>query len=350
MLCDFTRKVKLVSTLHIMSYTRPWHPHKFSLYSNTFLERQYIRFARSLSITTDSNSTLDDRPKPPPGPPGRRPPPEQPLPPNWSGPIRSGDSADIEGILAAAWNSFQPGEARVKLDYSRLVSFYDPIFTSLIDARAGLGRHHHRLTNLSHTDYLVAMAQLRDDLNREAPKSSVIDWGTLTRSVTDRYGDRLYLLNKTLASQPSDEINATSIASSVRNQIMVMLMPSMIYGVVPDSDDGFETAWVEPIKDHCATWLTKLIRVETLSRSERMIKTAMEGVLSRICSAIANIWKDALSVTSVSEDRTVELLVIWRNELNGLMSWLDWPMWDICRPACPDEVYIQVDPPIHHDD
>ncbi|PVF97656.1 hypothetical protein CPB86DRAFT_785601 [Serendipita vermifera] len=344
MLCDFTKKVKLVSTLHIMACSRPTHlDQDFIPYADTFLERQRIRFERPISTARDSNSTLNDGPeKPPPHLPQRLPRPSQPLPPHWSGSIRDGDSVRIEALLAAAWNSFQPGEARVKLDYSRLVSFYDPTFTSLIDAREGLDRHHHRLTNLSHTDYLVAMAQLHDALTRETPKSSGIDWSTLTRSVTDRYGDRLYLLNSTLHTEPTNTVNATSIAARVRSQLMVMLMPSMIYGVVPDGDEGSGTSWVEPIREHCATWMTKLIKEDALTRSERMIKIATEGVLSRICSTITNLWKDALSVESVPEDQASLLLEAWRNELDKLMMWLDWPIWDTCHPACPDDMFCYI--------
>jgi hypothetical protein len=341
MLCDFTKKIKPISNLHLMSYNltgflEPDEPSDI----DAFYERQYIRFSTA-NLTMDDLLQLFD--KPPAGPPVLGPPPlEQPIPEHWTGPIRGAGSVGVETVLAAGWNSFYPGEVRVKLDYSRLISFYDPTFMSLVEDRQGLDRHSHRLINISHTDYLESMRQLEDALTRKDIKSAVIDWSTLTRSVTDRYGERLYLLRKTL-QQPPANLTSYLIVARVRDQLLVMLMPSMIYGVLPGNDT--DTTWVKPMTEHCSTWMTKLIKPQALSRSERMIKTATEGVLQRICNTLTSMWADALSANDASEERAEELISRWNGQVSDLMRWLDWPVWDVCRPTCPEEVFIQSQTP-----
>ncbi|PVF97657.1 hypothetical protein CPB86DRAFT_785604 [Serendipita vermifera] len=338
MLCDFT-KIKAISNLHLMSYNLtgfldPDEPSDI----DAFYERQNIRFSTA-NLTMDGLlQSLEKPPEVPPAP--RIPPLEQPLPEHWVGPIRGAGSVGVETVLAAGWNSFYPGEVRVKLDYSRLVSFYDPAFLSLVQDRQGLNRHYHRLTNLSRADYLEAMRQLDDVLTREDRKSSAFDWSTLTRSVTDRYSERLLLLRKTLQRPKMDRTHAHSIALRVRDQLLVMLMPSMIYGVLPR--DSSDTKWVEPMTEHCSTWMTKPIKLLTLSRSERMIKRATEGVLQRICTTLTSMWVDALSVTDASDKRAMELVGAWNGQVNELMDWLDWPMWDVCHPACPEEKHCYI--------
>jgi hypothetical protein len=224
----------------------------------------------------------------------------------------------------------------------------------------GKGRAHHRLLNISSEDYGRAMQELGADLSRGEEKPSGFDWSTITRTIIDRYADRLRALQLALnpieASDPSKRLpqNSTAIALAVRKHLMIMLMPYLLYGAVPSVPSSTlssniqntrNTSWVEPIRHYCATTLTSYISFESLTRSERMIKVATDGVLNRICSTITDMWVDAFPVTSeaISPLRALELSELvkgWRDQLDGLMKWLDWPMWDICRPACPEQVRI----------
>jgi hypothetical protein len=188
----------------------------------------------------------------------------------------------------------------------------------------------------------MAVRQLQDDLLRVDEKTSGIDCGALARAVTDRYADRLFLLNSTLAATSVRETNATAIALATRKHLMVMLTPYLIYGALPDARSeplgGQNSPWVEPITFHCKSSLTARISPASLTRSEILIKGAIEGVLDRICATLTGMWVDAFAVDSVSERHAAELVDMWRREIKGLMVWLDWPMWHVCRPACSDEV------------
>jgi len=160
MLCNFSKNVKLVSSVHIMAANDPRRPLKNLTGASTldlFHHRQLVRSGgHDLHIpelsedSSPSTSHPDEPHKIPPLSPRPRPPfPGQPPPPTWQGPLRDANSVKLEAVQAAAWNNFYPGETRVKLDYTRLISFYDPSFTSLVQAREGIARDYHRLTKIS---------------------------------------------------------------------------------------------------------------------------------------------------------------------------------------------------------
>lgn len=347
MLCDFKEKTKLVTRLRIMAGAP--HP-AFAPEFNQLRYRQMMR--RGHQIPTNlldfyqSNllpSPLQSLPVPLPPEPSRREPEPQPLPPGWTGSFRSYHSIDLETIVAASWNNFYPGETRVKLDYTRMISFYDPSYTSLVIARRRVGRTFHRLTNISSVDFESAMGQLDEDFKRVDGVVSGVNWSTLTRTVTDRYADRLYLLKTVLEPFGIQYRNVTEVALSVREHLMIMLTPYLVYGAVPPStqtpdSDARNLSWVEPIREQCIASFTSGIKTGSLTRSELVIKSAIDGVLYRICSTLTGIWADAFSISAVSEHQMSTLLYLWKNQLETLMRWLDWPMWDICRPSCSEEV------------
>ncbi|KAG9052155.1 hypothetical protein FS842_010410 [Serendipita sp. 407] len=339
MLCDFS-KLRLVSSVRIhapdRSKERGWNTRDDHGFGSIFQRRAIRR----------SNSVL----LPPGGPPSREPPglppippPPPPVPPNWRGPFRTGHSVEIETCLAAAWNNFYPGEARVKLDYTRMVSFYDPSLMSLLPSRDGLPKNRHRLVTLSKDDAKLAMDRLEDDLNRKSGDPST-DWSMLLRTVMDRYGDRLWLLRDTLSS-PERYDSIKLAAEQVRLQVFVMLTPYLVYDAVPDEDSptgGKDHSWVKPIIHRCSTSLTAGVEEAQLFRSEKLIKRATDGVLRRICSTIAEIWADAMPVSMASEHRTHRLIGSWKRDVDVLMTWLDWPMWQTCHPACPPQMFCYI--------
>jgi len=51
------------------------------------------------------------------------------------GALPHGHSAWFEVINSGSWHNHAPGETRIRLDYSSLITLYDPVFTSLTEAR-----------------------------------------------------------------------------------------------------------------------------------------------------------------------------------------------------------------------
>lgn len=359
MLCDFRgKKVKVVSMARLMSFDEepeepprpPSEPH-LSDSVDILGYRQLLR--QGLNDTSEIN--IVNAVPPMPGlPPGPYPPP-QPVPRRWSGSIRDFTSVVMEAVQAGGWNNRYPGEVRIKLDYTRLLSFYDPAFESLVEARRGVDRSEHRLGNISHHDLQSATSMFREDLRRSAEeRGSGVDWGSFTRIVVDRYGERLEYLKNALNSSDFSHENVTDVTSRVRQSVFVMLTPYMLYGILPDGTAGDRT-WVKPIATQCAATLTSGIDKTTLRRSEITIYNAIEGVLTKICTVLADIWVDAMAVESATKEEAIVLVKIWKREVDELVRWLDWPgvrsslsllevhilipiQWVRCRPRCPDDV------------
>jgi len=54
------------------------------------------------------------------------------------------------------------------------------------------------------------------------------------------------------------------------------------------------------------------------------------------------MWVDAFGVEVISdndhgEEVVGELVGEWQRNVEGLMNWLDWPVWIKCRPACNED-------------
>src|ERR1700741_1412871 len=75
------------------------------------------------------------RPTRPPRPP--RPPPHVEPPPGWHGSLPADILGRFEAHVTGGWHDLAPGETRTRLDYTGLVTFYDPTLSSLVKAREG---------------------------------------------------------------------------------------------------------------------------------------------------------------------------------------------------------------------
>jgi len=125
MTCDFNSGMELVSDSEIVPNALPGiRPHQDSM--------------------SPSNRAL--RPQPPP----HHPTPQ--LPPGWRGSARSGPSTYFEVLNSGMRHNPSPGETRIKIDYSRVVSFFDPALSSLVEARTGKDREEFRLDEISEVD------------------------------------------------------------------------------------------------------------------------------------------------------------------------------------------------------
>jgi hypothetical protein len=99
----------------------------------------------------------------------------------------------------------------------------------------------------------------------------------------------------------------------------------------------------------CGTRHTSHIhtRAATLTASERLLLSALDGTNREICRVVVRMWaagvRAGLDPLLPRDEAPVDAEVSgvvreWRAETRTLMAWLDWSMWVKCRPACGFEV------------
>ncbi|KAI6015347.1 hypothetical protein F5J12DRAFT_904580 [Pisolithus orientalis] len=208
----------------------------------------------------------------------------------------------FEAIYAGSQHNCYPGETRVQLDLSGLVSFYDTeLVPSLVPARFETERWTH--------------PRLGEVLSRPAYRSgSGIDWLALIRVVVDRYSERLefvhYLLNST-GPDSSGSDNITDTAMKTQVQLGNMLAPYILVDVAPPSTLS-KTKEAGPAYRLCATTHTGMLKGGAMTSSEKLLLNAVHDTTREICR-------------------------IWKKDIDELMAWLDWNAWVKCRPACGPE-------------
>ncbi|KAI6098035.1 hypothetical protein EDD16DRAFT_227049 [Pisolithus croceorrhizus] len=265
----------------------------------------------------------------------------------------------FEVMYAGSRHNRYPGETRVRLDLSGLVSFYDTeLVPSLVSARFGVERWDHRLLNISMEDAVRVKGRLEEALSRPAGGSSGVDWQALIRVVVDRYSERLqvvqYLLNST-ETNAYDPDSALDYAIKTQVQLRHMLMPYIGVNVTPRSIGANTNQiaadvldWARPVYKLCATTLTDRIRDCTMTSSEKLLLNAVQGTMREICRVVTKMWGLGVSVgvdQFMGTDREPDVktiqntMKIWRNDIDELMAWLDWNVWVKCRPECgPEEI------------
>ena len=259
------------------------------------------------------------------------------IPPVWRGRVRSGISSSFEAISSGMWHGRSPGETRVKIDYSRVVSFFDPALSSLIEARVGKPREEFRLDKISEADSKYVRDQVTDVFTRDG-QGSGIDWGSITQVIVDRYGGRLELLRHILQN-PESKRGVTEQVAEARSQVLIMLTPYMITSAIPPNPTGpVDRSWIDPVVKHCASTHTAWAREALLTWQEKVIKEAVEEVLSRICRVLGGLWVDAFDSTEAGVEEHERFLRKWQLNIIELMDWLDWSIWLRCDPACGPEV------------
>ncbi|KAI5988720.1 hypothetical protein EDD15DRAFT_2172097 [Pisolithus albus] len=269
-------------------------------------------------------------------------------------------SSLFEVMYAGSWHNRYPGESRIRLDLSGLISFYDTeLAPSLVPARFGKERWDHRLLNISEVDLARARARLEEFLSGPADRSSSgIDWLTLIRVVVDRYSERLefvrYLLNST-SPDAADSDSTIDVAVKTQVQLRNMLAPYILFDVIPPSTvfkteerESDELDWVRPVFRLCATTHTGMLEGSTMTSAEKLLLDAVQGTTREICRVVTKMW--GLGVLagvdqSMGTDRKPDAGTIqnmtktWKKDIDELMAWLDWNAWVKCRPACgPEEM------------
>ncbi|KAG1821194.1 uncharacterized protein BJ212DRAFT_1338201 [Suillus subaureus] len=257
----------------------------------------------------------------------------------------------FEVLHSGSWHNRYPGESRIVLDLTGLISFYDTALApSLIPVRAGLERCDHRVLGISSDDISRVMRKFIEVITRPHPVGSGIDWKTLTHVIVNRYADRLELMQHLLNFTSSDSQELLHQAKLAQTQLRVMLTPYLLYSTIVPSTvtSGVDASqWAFPIFRLCATTHTsKMIdQIPSMTSSERLLLAAIEDTTREICRVTTNMWANGVmsgldSLFHVERNMDYEvtrLMNDWRHDIEKLMSWLDWSVWVKCRSACGTE-------------
>ncbi|KAG1750192.1 hypothetical protein EDB19DRAFT_96388 [Suillus lakei] len=310
MLCDFTAGVEIVSFLHVRLSPR------------------------------DRNSYLPHLPSPP----------RLPSPPPFDSDfwVRT-----FEVMHSGSWHNRYPGDSRIVLDLTGLISLYDiGLAPSLIPVRAGLERCDHRVLGISSEDISQVKRKLAEVISRSHPVNSGIDWKTLIHVIVDRYADRLELMQHLLNFTSSDSHELLQRAKLTQTQLRVMITPYLLDStVIPNAGtSGVDASqWASPIFRLCATTHTSVMiqQIPSMTPSEHLLLKAVEETMREICRVTTKMWAygaisglDTLFPIELNgEPDVTQILNDWRHDIQKLMSWLDWSVWIKCRPACgPEEM------------
>jgi hypothetical protein len=294
-------------------------------------------------------------------------------------------------IYAGLRNNFYPGDTRIRLDYSRMVSFYDPeLAPSVTRARWGKNRLEHRIRGITPEDarrvksrvILLLMQESHAGVGADVAARG-IDWQTLLHVIRDRFADRLEVLEYLLSRIPyhwssssvsnghstvvNASANATDVLEKVQWYLTVMLQPYLLQSAMdaaeppPDletlssnisslnsssaqSTDSF--TWANPIYKLCATAHTSYLPRTQLTREEKVLLKAVEGVEKEICRVLVRLFAEGHELklllnrtleTNVdnrysSMDETDEDIIRvkrtmvreWKSRVKDLIAWLDW--------------------------
>jgi hypothetical protein len=143
----------------------------------------------------------------------------------------------------------------------------------------------------------------------------------------------------------SSSSNVTEAVAHVRLVAFALVMPYVDHISVLSSNTSSEarSSSLARAADHCKTAFTKHLGepLVKLTAQERRLKDAMEGVLERICKFGTGVLGDSLALLEPLEDATREseekgrqMLTTWGDEVEQLMNWLGWAMWQRCPRAC----------------
>ena len=276
------------------------------------------------------NETIKDKPPdiPFPVPPTPKP------PPGWRGSLLTDQRGFLEAHHAGAWHDHAPGETRVHLDYSGLVTFYDTSLLSLVESRYGKDRLHFRLEGISVLDSERVRAELQFVLSREQDGGSGVDWGSITQVVMERYASRLEYL-RFLLSPNTMFAHALERAALARTQLLVILIPYITTVDVPKRlPASADVTWAAPIAQRCAMTQTSHIPLSMLTPQEARIHGAVENTLHEICRRLVLVWVEFFDVEAADEATVTEATELARGHIEELMAWLDWSVWVRCEPGC----------------
>ncbi|TFK69283.1 hypothetical protein BDN72DRAFT_959657 [Pluteus cervinus] len=276
-------------------------------------------------------------------------------------PARDSLRIDYQVIQAGSWHNFYPGETRLRLDLTRLISFYDTdMFPILVQARSGVDRLQHRPSGISEKGVQLLHERLDEVLRDfgnpqgvhlvQGPASgSGVDWRTLYQVIVDRYADRLemlqYILNSTDPTAGNYHQNHTQTADNAMYRLQLMLTTYALRTARPPTVDAGahnNLSWASPVYQYCATTHTSALYPfkPSFTKSEHLLLSALEGTNREICRVLVRLWAEGKQagidpgLPFQPSDNWLPMLNRWKAEIDGLMGWLGWSLWLKCRPTC----------------
>ncbi|ESK93244.1 hypothetical protein Moror_14595 [Moniliophthora roreri MCA 2997] len=257
---------------------------------------------------------------------------------------------NFELVHSTSQHNHFPGETRIHLDLTRMVTLYDTeLAPSLIAPRAAAAKEHGRwghraaLPGIDPANVLAFRKRVEEAVKLgNKPKTSGVDWATMMNVIVKRYGTRLETLRYLLEMKPVAD-DGSDLARKAFTQLDIMLTPYIPH----DAPSLNETSGALAIYDLCSTSHTSYIgrrASRSMTKSERMLLSAIQETTKEICRILVASWERGASAgispkyqaygERIDDEKLIE---IWRNDVIGLMDWLDWSIWAKCRPACGDE-------------
>ncbi|KAJ7916546.1 hypothetical protein B0H13DRAFT_1609262 [Mycena leptocephala] len=235
-------------------------------------------------------------------------------------------------IHSSAWHDHYPGETRIHLDLTHLISLYDvALAPSLVSRRYGQARRDNRVLGIDARDTAAVLARVREiPFNSMlTPSASGIDWRALFQVIRDRYATRLEVLQSILLE------DATPDRAFVL--VQTALAPYRVHAAVPPPT-GSDTAWAAPVFRLCASAHTMFIQSiqPKLTASERLLLAAAQATSREICRTLVSMWAEGVLVLrdSATLSNSNSLTPKWRADVERLIDWLGWAVWVKCRPVC----------------
>ncbi|KZT65017.1 hypothetical protein DAEQUDRAFT_697780 [Daedalea quercina L-15889] len=232
---------------------------------------------------------------------------------------------DLEAFHAGTWHNQFPGEPRVYIDHSSMITLFDPSLTSLVEARRSMTRDEYRAANLSKADITHVRADIAEVMARDPFTGSGVDWQGLARVIQERFADRLPFMQH-LLHQP--EVNVTAQLTRVRRQLIISLIPYM------HRENVGEPEWFAEIAHRCAARFTDHLPRAEFTKQERVLHHATEEVLHEVCRVYTEAWVEAFDAEEKSIPVVQGYLEKWKGQFDSLVAWLDWPVWIKCDPPC----------------
>ncbi|KAH7878421.1 uncharacterized protein C8R40DRAFT_1246423 [Lentinula edodes] len=229
------------------------------------------------------------------------------------------------------------------------VAFHDTTLApSLINVRSGKPRLAHRLLGIEEDDIVRVRKYLEEQI-AETPWSSLqpeavehgIDWPDYLHSIISLYGKPLEDIWSDIQLNNQD----TQVKTAFR-LIEYTVQRFILYSVSPVGNPS-DFAWASPIYKECALSHTSSISTTSRTKSEALLRNAVEGTTRELCRVLTKMWAmgvhEGLSSLFDSPMSSAHPLVrnavldAWKLELGYLIQWLDWNVWIRCKPACGEQ-------------
>ncbi|KAI6033289.1 hypothetical protein EDC04DRAFT_3115011 [Pisolithus marmoratus] len=253
----------------------------------------------------------------------------------------------FESVHAGSWSDRFPGEPRVQLDLTNMISFYDTdLVPSLVAVRLGKERWDHRILNISGEDILRAKIRVEEGLTRPRELSSGVDWMALIRTIVHRYASRLELMQYLLGSVTWGDPEAIlDVARKTQVQLRVSLMSHILLDAAPS--EGINSLdWARPLFQSCATSHTSRLEGLDMTPSEKLLLRAVKETTKEICRVVTGMWASGVlagldDYLNPKKDPNIEAITHlthkWASDVDRIIRWLGWNVWIKCRPECSAE-------------